>query len=89
MAATSTTPSAEQVIQQLGNGLAVRLSAKIAKGAHLAIDQPLNVEGVKEGELLRSPDKPPLTLEQKLKRFDPAKHGGEVTVDAPVGREIF
>jgi antitoxin MazE len=89
MAATTTTASAEQVIQQWGNGLAVRLTAKIAKAAHLALGQPVKVEVVKEGVLLRLAGNPRLTLEQKIKLFDPAKHSGEVMADAPVGREIF
>ena len=89
MAATSTIASAEQVIRQWGNGLAVRLTAKIAKAAHLAVGQPVKVEVVKGGVLLRPAGKPRLTLEQKIKLFDPAKHGGEVMADAPVGREIF
>ena len=88
MAVTSTT-SAEQVVQQWGNGLAVRLTAKIAKAAHFTLGQPLKVEVVKDGVLLRPAGKPRLTLEQKIKLFDPAKHGGEVMADAPVGREIF
>lgn len=89
MAAPSTTASAEQVVQQWGNGLAVRLTAKIAKAAHLAVGQPVKVEVVKDGVLLRPAGKPRLSLAQKIKLFDPAKHGAEVMVDAPVGREIF
>lgn len=89
MAATSTRASAEQLVQQWGNGLAVRLTAKIAKAAHLALGQPVMVEVVKGGVLLRPAGRPRLTLEQKIKLFDPAKHGGEVMADAPVGREIF
>lgn len=89
MAAPSTTASAEQVVQQWGNGLAVRLTAKIAKAAHLAVGQPVKVEVVKDGVLLRPAGKPRLSLAQKIKLFDPAKHGGEVMVDAPVGRETF
>ena len=89
MAAPSTTASAEQLVQQWGNGLAVRLTAKIAKAAHLALGQPVMVEVVKGGVLLRPAGRPRLTLEQKIKLFDPAKHGGEVMADAPVGREIF
>lgn len=89
MAAASTTASTEQVVQQWGNGLAVRLTAKIAKAAHLAVGQPVKVEVVKDGVLVRPAGKPRLSLEQKIKLFDAAKHGGEVMVDAPVGREIF
>jgi antitoxin MazE len=89
MAATTTTASAEQVVQQWGNGLAVRLTAKIAKAAHLALGQPVKVEVVKEGVLLRLAGNPRLTLEQKIKLFDPARHGGEIMADEPVGREVF
>jgi antitoxin MazE len=89
MAATSTTASVEQVVQQWGNGLAVRLTAKIAKAAHLTLGQPVVMEVVNGGVLLRPAGKPRLTLAQRIKLFDPAKHGGEVMADAPVGREIF
>ncbi len=85
----SATTSAEQVIQQWGNGLAVRLTAKIAKAAHLALGQPVKVEVVEGGVFLRPVGKPRLTLEQKLKLFDPKLHGGEVMADAPVGREVI
>ena len=70
----------------------MRLTAKIAKAGHLAIDQPrkVEVEVVKEGGvLLRPVGKPKLTLEQKIKLFEPARHGGEIMADAPVGHEIF
>lgn len=89
MATTPVIASANQVVQQWGNGLAVRLTAKIAKAAHLAVGQPVTVEVVKGGVLLRPAGNPRLTLEQKIKLFDRSKHGGEVVADAPVGREIF
>ena len=89
MSAASTIVSADQVVQQWGNGQAVRLTGKIAKAAHLALGQPVKVEVVDGGVLLRPAGKPRLTLEQKLKLFDPAKHGGEVMADKLVGREIF
>ena len=89
MPSSSTNASADQVIQQWGNGLAVRLTARIAKAAHLALGQPIVVEVVEDGVLLRPAGKPRLTLEQKLRLFDPVKHGGEVMADKPVGREII
>lgn len=33
--------------------------------------------------------KPKLTLEQKLKLFDPVRHGGEVMAVKPIGGEII
>jgi antitoxin MazE len=69
---------AAQTVQAWGNGLGVRLTAKIAKAAHLAKGQRVIVEVVESGGLLRLAGKPRLTLEQKLKLFDLARHGGEV-----------
>jgi antitoxin MazE len=47
------------------------------------------VEAVKEGLLIRPVSQPKMTLEEKLKAFDPSIHGGEVMADAPVGAEVF
>lgn len=80
---------AQQTVQVWGNGLAIRLTAKVAKAAHLAQGQPVTVEVVEGGVLLRLAGTPRLTLAQKLKQFDPALHGGEVFADAPVGREVI
>jgi antitoxin MazE len=79
----------EQTVQAWGNGLAVRLTAKVAKAAHLALGQPVTVEVVEGGVLLRPAGRPRLSLEQKLKLFDPNKHGGEVMAGCLVGREVF
>ena len=80
---------AEQSVQQWGNSLAVRLTSKVVKAAHLSSGQSLLVEVVPEGVLLR-PGKPRvLTLEQKLALFDPARHGGEFVSDGLMGKEVF
>jgi antitoxin MazE len=47
------------------------------------------VEVVKGGVFVRVSGKPKLSLAQKLKAFDPAKHGGEAIVTGPVGVEAF
>jgi antitoxin MazE len=80
---------AEQTIQEWGNGLAVRITAPVAKAAHFAIGQPIRVEVVEEGILLRVIGEPKLTLAQKLKTFDPAVHGGEAMASGLVGTEVF
>ncbi|MBU3621951.1 PbsX family transcriptional regulator [Polynucleobacter sp. CS-Odin-A6] len=77
----------EQTIQEWGNGLGVRITSPIAKAAHLAQGVPISVEVVKDGVLLRVVGKPKLSLNQKLKAFDPKKHGGEVMASTPVGKE--
>jgi len=80
---------AEQTVQSWGNSLAVRLNAKVVKAAHIVAGQPLNVEVVDGGVFLRLINPPSETLEQKLARFDPATHGGEIMAGKPVGRERF
>lgn len=83
----------DQVVQEWGNGLGVRITAPIAKAAHFARGLPIKVEVVEGGVFLRAVGLPKLTLEQKLKAFDPAIHGGEyggeVMATGRVGAEVF
>ena len=79
----------EQTVQEWGNGLAVRITAPVAKAAHFARGLPITVEVVDGGLLVRPAGRPKLTLAQKLKAFDPKRHGGEVMATGLVGAEIF
>jgi antitoxin MazE len=79
----------DQTVQEWGNGLAVRITAKVAKAARLSRGQPIKVEVVDGGVFLRVAGKPKLTLAQKLKAFDPAMHGGEVMATGRIGAEVF
>ena len=79
----------EQTIQEWGNGLGVRITSPVAKAAHFSQGVPISVEVVKDGVLLRVVGKPKLSLSQKLKAFDPEKHGGEVMTSTPIGKEII
>jgi antitoxin MazE len=79
----------EQTIQEWGNGLGVRITSPIAKAAHLSQGVPISVEVVKNGILLRVIGKPKLSLNQKLKVFDPERHGGEVMASKPIAKEII
>ena len=81
--------TANQTIQEWGNGLAVRITAPVAKAARFALGLPIRVEVVEGGVFLRAVGKPKLTLAQKLKAFDPAIHGGEVMACGRVGTEVF
>ena len=85
----SATVSADQTVQEWGNGLGVRITAPIAKAARFARGLPIKVEVVEGGVFLRPRGKPQLTLAQKLKAFDPAIHGGEVMATGRVGAEVF
>ncbi len=79
----------EQTVQEWGNGLGVRITSPVAKAAHLSQGVPISVEVVKNGVLLRVVGKPKLSLNQKLKAFDPERHGGEVMTSKPIGKEII
>jgi antitoxin MazE len=81
--------AAEQTVQEWGNGLGVRITAPIARAAHLARGTPVKVEVVDGGFFVRVSGKPKLSLAQKLKQFDPQVHGGEVMPSGLVGKEVF
>lgn len=75
-------------LKQWGNNLGVRLPMSVARAAHLHVNQRVRV-AVEEGCVVITPvSDAPLTLEQRLARYDPARHGGEVMATAePVGAE--
>ncbi|MBU3631667.1 PbsX family transcriptional regulator [Polynucleobacter sp. AP-Melu-500A-A1] len=79
----------EQIVQEWGNGLGVRITSPVAKAAHLSQGVPISVEVVKNGVLLRVVGKPKLSLNQKLKAFDPENHSGEVMATTAMGKEII
>lgn len=74
-------------IKHWGNNLGVRLPAAVAKEAHLHADQRVRV-AVEDGRVVITPlPDAPLTLAQRLARFDPEKHGGEIMAAEPLGAE--
>ena len=74
-------------IKQWGNSLGVRLPAAVARAAHLHVDQRVCVS-VEDGRVVIRPvADDPLSLEQRLARFDPARHGGEVMPSQAIGAE--
>lgn len=74
-------------IKHWGNNLGVRLPAAVARAAHLHADQRVRV-AVEQGRVVITPiEDAPLTLAQRLARFDPARHGGEAMAGQPVGAE--
>jgi antitoxin MazE len=65
-------------IKQWGNNPGVRLPAAIAREAHLPVHQRVRIT-VNEGLIVITPvQEVPLTLEQRLARFEPLRHGGSV-----------
>ncbi len=75
-------------LKQWGNNLGVRLPAAIAREAHLHVHQRVRIS-VSEGLITIAPVQDiPLTLEQRLAAFDPARHGGEaMQTSASLGAE--
>ena len=74
-------------IKQWGNNLGVRLPAAVARAAHLSVNQRVRVS-VEGGQVVITPvADAPLTLEQRLALFDPARHGGEAMASQRIGAE--
>jgi len=69
--------------------LLVRIPPKVAKQSGLCPDQPIKVEAVQGGVMIRTRLRPSLTLAKMLVAFDPQLHGGEVMATTPVGNEVF
>ena len=75
-------------IKQWGNNLGVRLPAAIAREAHLHVHQRVRITVEGAQVVIRPVTDVHLTLEQRLARFDPARHGGEaMTVSKDIGAE--
>jgi antitoxin MazE len=74
-------------LKRWGNNLGVRLPMAVARAAHLHVDQRVKIT-VEEGRVvITSLEDAPLTLEQRLARFDRVRHGGEAMVTEPMGAE--
>jgi antitoxin MazE len=81
--------TAHLTIQKWGNNLAVRIPAAVARTARLSVGQPVHVSAEDGGVKVQSIGAPKLSLAQKLARFDPTTHGGEVMATGRVGVEQF
>lgn len=74
-------------LKHWGNNLGVRLPQAVARAAQLHADQQVRVS-VESGRVVIEPlPSDVLSLEERLKRFDPARHGGETMITAPLGAE--
>jgi antitoxin MazE len=76
-------------IQRWGNSLAVRIPSSIARSAGFKVGQPVALSAEGSAVLVEIAGEPRLTLQQKLARFDPARHGGEAMPTARVGNEAL
>ena len=85
----SKAPVTSLKIQRWGNSLAVRIPAKVARSARLFEGQPVVVAVQDAGIAVKPVGTPRLTLAQKLARFDPKKHRGELMATGRTGAEVF
>lgn len=68
-------------IKYWGNSLGVRLPAAIAREAHLQADQRVRLFA-EDGRVIIAPvDDGQSTLKQRLARYDPDRHGGEIMAE--------
>ena len=75
-------------IKHRGNNLGVRLPAAVARAANLHADQRVRITVEGERIIITPLHDEPLSLEQRLARFDPERHGGEaMAVDENLGAE--
>ncbi len=76
------------VVKPWGNGLAVRFTKAVSQAAGLLGDAAVRITAQK-GRIVIELEKPPMTLNEMLKGFDPKRHGGEVMAYKPVGVEVL
>lgn len=86
---STTVLKTEQTVKAWGNGLGIRITGQLAKAAHLASGVPVTVEFDGDALIVRPAGRQKLSLADRLKRFDPALHGGEVMAAGRVGAEAF
>ncbi len=76
-------------IKRWGNNLGVRLPAAVARAAQLYVDQRVRIS-VEDGTIVIRPvEDAELSLDQRLARFDPSRHGGEAMRSQAVGAELW
>lgn len=76
-------------VQKWGNSLGVRIPAIIARSAHFHVGTPVEMTVHNESIIVKSTGEPKLTLEERLKVFNPEIHSGEVMASKPIGLEKF
>lgn len=74
-------------IKRWGNNLGVRLPVAVAREAHLHVNSQVRLLVVGEQVLIQPVASTALTLEQRLARFDAARHGGEAMATKMIGAE--
>jgi antitoxin MazE len=76
-------------IQRWGNSLAVRIPSAIARSVGFKVGQPVELWVQDSALRIAAAGEPRLTLQQKLARFDPKRHGGEAMPTRRLGNEAL
>jgi len=71
-----------------GNSHGIRLSRELMLEMGISPDTPLEALVLAKGRLELRARPSRLTLAEKLQRYDPLLHGGELMADAPAGHEF-
>jgi antitoxin MazE len=74
-------------IKHWGNSLGVRLPAAVARAAKLHADQRVRVAVDGKRVVIEPVATSPMSLAQRLSRYDADRHGGEAMVTERVGAE--
>jgi antitoxin MazE len=74
-------------IKQWGNSLGVRLPAVVAKAAHLSLNQRVRIQVEGERVIIEADTSTALSLQERLVKFDPQRHGGESMATTALGAE--
>ncbi|MFM9972760.1 MAG: AbrB/MazE/SpoVT family DNA-binding domain-containing protein [Burkholderiales bacterium] len=72
-------------IRQWGNSLGVRLPAALARAARFRVDQRVRISVEGDHVVIAPLGDAQLSLEQRLAKFDPVRHGGE---SMPTGQNL-
>ena len=86
--AEGTAKGVEAMVNQWGNGLAVRITKAVAKAAGLKEGSVVRIVAVPGRVIVETADREP-TLDEMLASFDPKRHGCEAMAFKPVGREVL
>jgi len=74
-------------IQQWGNSLGLRLPSAVAHEVGLHADQRVRITVEDGGIVIRPLEEDQPSLAQRLSRFDPERHGGEIVMAGQIGAE--
>jgi antitoxin MazE len=76
-------------LQRWGDSLAIRIPPSVARSAGFKVGQSVEVSAHRSAVRVAAVEETRLTLEQKLARFDPHRHGGEVMTTVRAGKEAL